>query len=637
MRPSEADSVHRLDKRQSTASSDEHEATVDTAETEQSVALTMPLIKQYEREAVASRQHLNHITALLAHVEAEQQSVESSSASLHTVTAAYQSLYRILTHYAESGELPLSTAATDTSQRALTRQLRGWLQAHYKRYVACSLTFIHHRHLPLQLSSLHSLMSLVRLSTDSLPADAVSSVLASGVYASLVSAALDSPSYDAIHDTLTAQYLLPYVDLRVVALRAIKATCRQLALHSSNATTDSERTLHNTLTLLLQLSTPDTPAPNASFTAATLSSSAVGSSLNGAYMAFLSVSHTPSTYKRLLEHLHSHILPHVSNPLLLADFLTDSYHIGGIVSLLALASLFHLIAHYNLDYPHFYHKLYSLCTPALTLSKHRTQFFVLLAKFLSSAYLPSTLVAAFCKRLTRLAVAGGGGVDGSMELMRIVWGLIRRNRAVSAMVWQVQEAEKDKEMAQESLTDFLLKRQAQLATESDTRKDDTAAGPDGSGLVGAGEDIFDDTLSDDDEHKADTSHVNHSNGRSDPLTAIQSSAVSQTTTPAAPPSSFTRDPFSPLVDDPAACDATASTLWELRTLTYHYAPAVRSLAALFYAANAPKGEVDAVGVGKVGDSEGYEGMMKREMERRKNQKVAANFASEQHCSKKATL
>lgn len=86
------------------------------------------------------------------------------------------------------------------------------------------------------------------------------------------------------------------------------------------------------------------------------------------------------------------------------DFLTDSYNSGGSTALLALSGLFYLIQERNLDYPHFYTKLYSLLDENLLHSKHRSRFFRLLDTFLASTHLPATLVASFIKRLSRLAL-----------------------------------------------------------------------------------------------------------------------------------------------------------------------------------------------------------------------------------------
>lgn len=88
----------------------------------------------------------------------------------------------------------------------------------------------------------------------------------------------------------------------------------------------------------------------------------------------------------------------------LADFLTDSYNVGGSISLLALSGVFYLIQEKNLDYPSFYQKLYSLLDEGILHSKYRSRFFRLLDTFMSSTHLPATLVASFIKRLSRLAL-----------------------------------------------------------------------------------------------------------------------------------------------------------------------------------------------------------------------------------------
>ncbi|RHY34728.1 hypothetical protein DYB32_000678 [Aphanomyces invadans] len=105
------------------------------------------------------------------------------------------------------------------------------------------------------------------------------------------------------------------------------------------------------------------------------------------------------SYKLVLANLPDKVMPHLADPLLLADFLTDSYNVGGITSLLALNSLFVLIQQYNFDYPAFFTKLYALVADeALLRSKYRKRFFKLLAMFLSSTNLPAYLIAAFAKR-----------------------------------------------------------------------------------------------------------------------------------------------------------------------------------------------------------------------------------------------
>lgn len=58
-----------------------------------------------------------------------------------------------------------------------------------------------------------------------------------------------------------------------------------------------------------------------------------------------------------------------------SDFLTRSYDIGGVVSVMALSSLFILMTQHGLEYPNFYEKLYALLQPSIFIAKHRAKFF----------------------------------------------------------------------------------------------------------------------------------------------------------------------------------------------------------------------------------------------------------------------
>lgn len=57
-----------------------------------------------------------------------------------------------------------------------------------------------------------------------------------------------------------------------------------------------------------------------------------------------------------------------------SDFLTRSYDIGGVISVMALSGLFILMTQHGLEYPKFYEKLYALLTPAVFMAKHRSVF-----------------------------------------------------------------------------------------------------------------------------------------------------------------------------------------------------------------------------------------------------------------------
>lgn len=121
------------------------------------------------------------------------------------------------------------------------------------------------------------------------------------------------------------------------------------------------------------------------------------------WLEFLSLRIPLAMYKHVLI-LMPKVLPNLEKPFFLTDFLIDSYKMGGLIGLLSLHGLFLLIKDYNLDYPDFYMHLYNLLTSEIFLVKYKARFFFLLDMFLSSTHLPEYLVAAYVKKLARLAL-----------------------------------------------------------------------------------------------------------------------------------------------------------------------------------------------------------------------------------------
>jgi len=136
-------------------------------------------------------------------------------------------------------------------------------------------------------------------------------------------------------------------------------------------------------------------------------------------------------YKRVLIILHDRVLPHLTKPLLLTDFLMESYDVGGSISLLALNGVFHLIQKYNLEYPDFYKKLYALFTPEVLHVKYRARFFHLSDLFLRSPLLPEYLVAAFVKRLSRLALTAPANTI--TMVLQFIGNLLLRHQGLQKM------------------------------------------------------------------------------------------------------------------------------------------------------------------------------------------------------------
>ena len=155
---------------------------------------------------------------------------------------------------------------------------------------------------------------------------------------------------------------------------------------------------------------------------------------SSAWLGFLSIPLTSEVHKKILLNLHTDVLPHMTDPKLLMDFLTDSYNTGGVTSLLALNSLFVLIHKHNLEYPDFFKKLYALFEPNIFYVKYQARFFHLADLFLMSTHLPSYLVAAFVKRLSRLALTAPP--SGAMLAIPFVCNLIRRHPSVQVLIHQ---------------------------------------------------------------------------------------------------------------------------------------------------------------------------------------------------------
>ncbi|KAG5493096.1 hypothetical protein GH5_01827 [Leishmania sp. Ghana 2012 LV757] len=106
----------------------------------------------------------------------------------------------------------------------------------------------------------------------------------------------------------------------------------------------------------------------------------------------------------LLHRLGPIVLPHLTNPLVVADYLTDCFSSGGIVSILSLQGLFILMLDHGLEYPNYYEQLYSLLTPDVFASRHRYELFRLLDLSMTSLRVPSYIAASVIKRVAQVSL-----------------------------------------------------------------------------------------------------------------------------------------------------------------------------------------------------------------------------------------
>ena len=134
----------------------------------------------------------------------------------------------------------------------------------------------------------------------------------------------------------------------------------------------------------------------------------------------------------ILVRLHAQILPHLTQPTLLHDFLVSCLDSSGATALLALNAIFTLVTKHNLDYPQFYTRLYAMLDASVLHMKYRARFLRLLETFLSSTHLSSALVASFAKRLSRLSLRAPPAAIASV--VPFVYNLLKRHPRCMAMV-----------------------------------------------------------------------------------------------------------------------------------------------------------------------------------------------------------
>ncbi|EQC32958.1 hypothetical protein SDRG_09486 [Saprolegnia diclina VS20] len=240
---------------------------------------------------------------------------------------------------------------------------------------------------------------------------------------------------------------------------------------------------------------------------------------SAAWIALLKHQLPEDMYKTVLAKLPDEIMPYLVDPILLADFLTDSYNVGGITSLLALNSLFLLMQEFNFDYPDFFPKLYALIgDTSLLRSKYRKRFFKLLTLFLSSTHLPAYLVASFAKRLARVALTAEPGAI--LFIVPMVYNLVVRHKECTQLIHRTSVM---------TVAEKAAEKRANLGLKNEV---DAAAA----------------------KIAKESSKITLKGGK---------------------------DPFDATTNDPAKTNALQSSLWEMVSLMEHYHADVQAKASMF--------------------------------------------------------
>ncbi|KAJ3123520.1 hypothetical protein HK098_001867, partial [Nowakowskiella sp. JEL0407] len=319
-------------------------------------------------------------------------------------------------------------------------QVASWLLKNQSRYVSALLNNISHAHTKIQRTSFESLLDIIK-------SESIAISFPVKTYKSLIINILKSSQYQNLRQGFMDK-LNQYDDLRYYFYREINKVLE---------TVDSEdlpQWHERVLAMLCDIETFVTKDSGFSFFCTPQPDGNEDESMEEipevtepksktslldaqrpnehkrifsiCWLAFLKIPiKSDALYKTILENMHVKIIPHLSQPTKLIDFLTDSYNAGGVISILALNSLFTLINEHNLDYPEFYNRLYSLLDMNVTHSKYRARFFKMVNLFLTSTYLPVYLVAAFAKRLSRLCLSAPPAAI--INIIPLVFNLLLRH------------------------------------------------------------------------------------------------------------------------------------------------------------------------------------------------------------------
>lgn len=159
--------------------------------------------------------------------------------------------------------------------------------------------------------------------------------------------------------------------------------------------------------------------------------------------------------KSVLIQIAKTIVPNVENPLFLSDFLTQclDYQNNLSIQILGLRAIFILLEKHGLDYPNYYKRLYALLLPQyqkesghtisiFTLNlQEKSRFLRLLDLSLRSPSLPSKIIAAFMKRLSRVMMAYGVcfSQPDKMYVVSLIANLIKRHPRTVRLIHRKQK------------------------------------------------------------------------------------------------------------------------------------------------------------------------------------------------------
>ncbi|CAH2051474.1 unnamed protein product [Thlaspi arvense] len=440
---------------------------------------TLKELKSLGCDLLSSRAHINNLPLLLSFVSPDSppQFVVESLLSLQSFFTPLLSQLPSTSSHPSSTKRPRSEDDSPKTNTAVADDpediFKAWLRSKFDEFVKLLLDVLVSEQSEDTLRDivLGTLMEFVKL----LNAGRFHSSIYHRVLNAIIHSAVD---IDVFLDILTSKYF-KYIDVRYftyISMEKFVKTLEASSVVSADRTVVENSEAENDLKESLELSVrkiyqvlsrvppPETPGKQAENSKHEMWSGSDGSSsekptdkkkkknkdqdsnllspttiakrmklkFTKAWISFLRLPLPLDVYKEVLASIDKTVIPHLSNPAI--DFLTKSYDIGGVVSVMALSSLFILMTKHGLEYPNFYVKLYALLVPSVFVAKHRSRFLQLLDACLKSALLPAYLAAAFAKKLSRLSLSVPP--SGSLVITALINNLMRRHPTINHLVHQ---------------------------------------------------------------------------------------------------------------------------------------------------------------------------------------------------------
>ncbi|XP_046460715.1 nucleolar complex protein 4 homolog B-like [Daphnia pulex] len=385
-------------------------------------------IKLQTKEVIQSRKNINNIIDIQSNLESDESAV---------VKASIKALDKIFCHFIANGSLSEQGPVLETDA---DKKVREWSRERYQEFqdrlfklIAAEqislqeLSLVHLMHL-FQAEGQHPLPKLPEGREHMFPHEFLEKLMLHML----------SLEKEATPLLTRFQEFMEYEDILFHLLRVLA----KILKGKSNV---DEKFLKNLIHILEHITLHNTPPKEEEKTKLFCSNKNHFKWNYGRAKQFFSIiwqqllKHplTPSLYKRVLVILPEKVLPHLDKPLLLTDFLMESYRIGGAVSILALHGVFLLMQSHNLEYPDFYTKLYALLEPGVLFVKYRARFFYLLDLFMTSTHIPEYIAAAFAKRLSRLALIAPANIV--ILLLHFVGNLMIRHRGLVRLMHRPED------------------------------------------------------------------------------------------------------------------------------------------------------------------------------------------------------